>query len=180
LTRISWNVCPIVRPSAVSFRWLFSDPLPRRVVGNAYDLQQYESGITMLRPTANNPAPGPVTNLGGVIEWMLHYPLRTLETVLNLIDYGTNTRWQFWKEDEYGKDGFVCPFTLKKLEAGIWNRDLAVFIVPPWMMRLDDFRTFTRLDLVGDLRSSVTLKEKLGSTCELTKWELLWCYVGIF
>lgn len=170
-------VCIIIH-SVARLRCLFSDPLPRRVVGNTNDLQRYESGITMVRPTMNNPAPGPVGNLSGIIEWMVHYPLRTLETILNLIDYGTNTRWQFWQEDEYDKDGFVCPFTLKKLETGIWNRDLAVFVVPPWMMRLDDFRMFTRIDLVGDLRSSVTLKEKLGSSCELTIWELLWCYVS--
>lgn len=124
------------------------------------------------------------STLLGVAEWVYRYPLRTVEAICNLADFGFR-RWEFLPSafEEISNGLFYC-FTLAERpehpnSQSQWQNQMAVFVIPPWLMSLDDFRDFVRVEMIRDFRTSSSLLEKYGEACYPTLLESLWVLVNM-
>ncbi len=117
----------------------------------------------------------PACDLAGVNEWVKQYILLTSESMLNILDYGSTTKWFFC---QCYQDQIFSSHILQKLHQGALQRVLAVLVVPPWTITLEAFRSLVDVEVVRDLRSAAKLRLLLGGCCDLTAAELLWCEVS--
>ena len=127
----------------------------------------------------------PPSTLLGVAEWVYRYPLRTVEAICNLADFGYR-RWEFLPSlfEEISNGLFYC-FTLaerpeQSTSQSQWQNQMTVFVIPPWLMSLDDFRDFVNVEMIRDFRTSASLLEKYGGeACYPTLLESIWVLVGV-
>lgn len=128
----------------------------------------------------------PPSTLLGVAEWVYRYPLRTVEAICNLADFGFR-RWEFLPAffEEFSNGLFYCFTLAERPELSSsssqpqWQNQMTVFVIPPWLMSLDDFRDFVRVGMIRDFRTSASLLEKYGGeACYPTLLESLWVMVS--
>jgi hypothetical protein len=131
----------------------------------------------------------PVANIVGVAKWITSYIIGTSFNLLNMMDYGTGTSWRFAYEDmPLDHQALHWNFVLwreeqrkrgpSQDEESLKSRSMLLFVIPPWLMGLDDFRSFVDVEAVQDLQSCGFLREKLRLEDNyMSPWELLWCDV---
>lgn len=118
-----------------------------------------------------------------VAKWVYSYPLRTVEAICNLADYG-NRKWDFRLVDDLDLYPLFTTFTLREKafrgKDETWHNQMAVFTAPPWMISLEDFREFVNVPMIRDFKTGASLLEKYGDACQPTALEALWVMVSIF
>src|SRR5258708_9978078 len=76
----------------------------------------------------------PACDLAGVNEWVKQYILLTSESMLNILDYGSTTKWFFC---QCYQDQIFSSHILQKLHQGALQRVLAVLVVSPLAITLE-------------------------------------------
>lgn len=162
---------------------MFADPFHNPSSLRRQDIDFYDSKCTLsfqlndsVLRNPTQPDIIPACDLAGLNEWVKQYILLTSESMLNILDYGSSTKWFFY---QCNQDRVFSSHILQKLHHGALQRVLAVFIVPPWAITLEVFRSLADIEVVRDLRSATKLRVQLGGCCDLTPAELLWCEVSI-
>ncbi|KAF8314347.1 uncharacterized protein EI90DRAFT_469928 [Cantharellus anzutake] len=151
-------------------------PFPIQSFLHSEDIDAYDDKCTIAvfpDGLVSGKIPHPASNLAGVSEWVKQSLLATSESVLNILDYGSS-KWFFF---ELYQDRVFSAHLLQKLHQGFLQPTLAVFVVPPWVITLDLFRSLVDVEVVRDLRSATRLRARLGDCCDLSPPELLWCEI---
>src|SRR5260221_13628631 len=107
----------------------------------------------------------PACDLAGVNEWVKQYILLTSESMLNILDYGSTTKWFFC---QCYQDQIFSSHILQKLHQGALQRVLAVFVVSPLNITLEGFCFLFAVEVGRDPRSAPNLRVVLGGCCDLT------------
>lgn len=113
----------------------------------------------------------PANNLADVVHHVIRGPLTTLVTVLRALDMGT-AQWNFAWDGDLPTP--FAAFSLYEYKPGIRTHKLEAFVIPPWIMGLDDLQAFVAMEMVRDSAPQGPGSVDSGGPTAL---DSLWCMV---
>lgn len=155
-----------------------ADNLPTRLDSSTAEATRLTESITVQArqnpPTFDYPPiiAAAAANFSGVREWVEHFPLCSLRSILNLLDFGT-TKWHFISDQPQDQ---LASYFLMSEQAGSWSFRMCVVVVPPWLMGLDEFRAFADVEAVRDMKTM----NRFRAGCVPSLAEMMWAKVSLY